>query len=176
MKCLQRKVEQFTSVYSLFEVDPSQESSHNARHTRLARHLSNLILHGNSSKARQCMKHGYVLLTSVEREQYNELQKKNISINNAAIKHMIFYKATTKDYKSQPANEHSTLELMKAVILGLTRRDSNFIRHFFHWSFPAICKFSVRENLGDNVCKMAMKLRQLYEVLHNTLAKEVSCS
>ena len=176
LKCLQRKVEQFTSVYNLFDVDPSQESKHNARHTRLATHLSNLILHGNSSNARQCMKYGYVLLTPVEREQHNELQKKNIAINSAAIKHMILYKATTKDYKSQPANEQSTLALMKAVILELTRRDSNFVQHFFRWSFPAICKFSVRENLGDNFCKMAMKLRQLYEELHNTLAKEVSCS
>ena len=174
LKCLQRKVEQFTSAYKLFEVDPPQETRYNSRHIELVRQLSDLVRHGNSSITRQCMKFGYILMTPVERQHHNELDKKNISINNAATKHLLFHKATPEDYKPQLLNEHPTLELMKAVILEFAMQDSYFVQHFFHHRFPSICKFSAREILGDHIHQMVTKLRKLYYVLHNALSKQVS--
>ncbi len=120
------------------------------------------------------MKYGYVLLTPMERKQQNELEKKNIAINNAATKNLLFHKASAEDYRPHLSNEHPTLELMKSVILELAKRDSYFVQHFFHPEFPAICKFSAREKLGDYIHQMVNKLRKLYYVLHNALSKEVS--
>ncbi len=174
LKCLQRKVDKFSSAYKLFDVDPQEENRQSVKNSRLALYLTTLLRNGSISRARQCMKYGYVLLTPMERKQHNELEKNNISSNNAAIKHLIFHEARPEHYIPQLSNEQSTLELMKAVILEFARQDSYFVQHFFHPNFPAICKFSARENLDEKVCEMATKLRQMYDVLHCSFSGEVS--
>ena len=152
LKCLYRKLDKFIFSHKIIEL----EISENELHDKLLMILSPDAQPEIKANLRECMQYGHVLLTPEERKKYNELPKKCISVNTAAIKHLVFQKAETDDYSYMPdgLNENRTSDLMKDVISEYTSSDF-FVVHGIHVNFDPICKFSALETLGDKICELA---------------------
>ena len=95
-----------------------------------------------------CMPYLHIFLTSNERKQYNEMSKSPISINTAAIKHIILRKAMTMKDAFSANNESSKDKLVRAVFKELADTSSFYTQHAIFDDMP-ISKFSTSVPVMD---------------------------
>ncbi len=97
-----------------------------------------------------CMPYLHIFLTSNERKQYNEMSKSPISINTAAIKHIILNKAMTmQDAFSVKSNSESCKDrLVRAVFKELADTSSFYTQHAI-FDDMKISKFSTSVPVTD---------------------------
>ncbi len=169
LKCLAKKVDSFNSAHGVLEI---QEN--NSMHNELIMQVSRSKELLDISKLNQCMRYGHIWLSATERECYNELGKKNISINTAATKHLLIGKAGPDDFLFQRQAEGLSLRLMERVICEIAKEASLSVTHCIHRDFPEICKLSAREILGDRICGLAKNILHQYKILHKALFTDVS--
>ncbi len=161
LKCLNRKVEKWNSKNDAFPV--SAKSSE--LRSRLKYHVSHAISCGDIENLNQCMRHGYVLLSPTEREERKELPAKVISINTAAVKHILLNISERSDFKRQRINSTRVLELMGETLQELARKDKFLITNGIHPGFPSICKLSACVGIADDTGVLADRLLTLYQTL-----------
>ncbi len=169
LKCLMRKVDKFNDEHEMFQV----EEAVNDVHTKLMEDMSKLY---DQTDMDQCMRYGYIWLSPRERRQFNELQKKAISINAAAAKQILLMKAQEEDFKPGCADRSRALCLMREVLTDVTKRGSMFITNHIMKSFPPIFKFSVRETLAEKLEELGTNLLCQYDILCSSIFTHVSIS
>ncbi len=100
--------------------------------------LKNLAMHGEEKTMRELdnfdekMKFGHIWLPSEKREEYNEDTKSSVSINNAAIKHILFRAAFKRKGAFGPeGNMDVVRELTKEVFETLGKDNVYTTEHAF---------------------------------------------
>ena len=125
-------------------------------------------------RVNHCMRYGYVLLSPKERTHYNELPTKIISINTAAIKHILLDKSLPEDCAAEKSNPERVAELMRYTLEELARDDSFKIKNGIYPDFPGICKLSIWSGAAENVHEFAKHLLAKYEILTQSRIIDVS--
>ncbi len=164
LKCLMRKVDKFNSEYDVFQI----ETNENEFHSTLIAHIS------SGGNINQSMRYGHIWLQPMERKQLSELPQKDISLNAAAAKQILFKKAKNEDFKPGCVDHSRALGLMREVITEIVQRESMFISNHIIKSFPRISKFSVRETLAENIEELAVNLLCEYDILSTCTFTHVS--
>ena len=118
-------------------------------------------------KFEEKMKFGHIWLPSEKREEYNEDTKSSISINNAAIKHILFKAAfKRKGAFGSEGNMDVVRELIKEVFETLGNEDMYTTEHAFlpgirisHFSlFPTVAH--KKQALARDLCRQCHTLVQ----------------
>ena len=170
LKCLMKKVDTFNHTHRLFHVDVDESTPH----LQLTKLIEQSVCLDDIDQVNRCMRYGYILLSPEERDKHNELKKKNISVNAAAAKQILFHNATEEDYKPGCADQSRALTLMKMVIADIAETHSLFVDNHIHHSFPPICKLSVQETLGGKFVELANAILGQYDTLGSSISMLVS--
>ena len=123
-----------------------------------------------------CMPHMHVFLTAGEREVYNETPKEGISINTAAIKHIILKEAMA--WRQINAFSHSCKvckdKLVQVVFKELADKSSFYTQHAF-FDDELIGKFSTSVPVTDINEDLACEAQnQCHIILENIYMDNVS--
>ena len=172
LKCLNRKVEKWNSKNDTFRVSLKETNLS----CKLKDHLLRVSRGGDIEHLNQCMRHGYVLLSPTERDEHKELPAKVISINTAAVKHILLNISERSDFNRQGLNSKRVLKLMVEALHELARKDSFLIRNGIHPGFPSICKLSACVGIADDTGVLADRLLTLYQTLSRAVITDVSTS
>ena len=170
LKCLMKKIDKFNREHNLFQIEFDEHDAH----SKLLELLQRYVHNEDTDHLNQCMRYGYIFLSHTERKKHNELEKKNISINAAAAKQILFQRATQEDFKSGYVDDSRALTLMKDVVAEIANPGTLYINNHIHHSFPPICKFSIRETLFDKFEELASNFRCQYDVLSSSISTLVS--
>ncbi len=165
-----KKVDEFNWEHRVFDAQMDE----NMARSQLRKLIDNSEQLENIDQVNQCMRYGHIFLSPDEMDKHSELKKKNISINAAAAKQMLFQKATEEDYKPGCADQSRTLTLMKRAIAGIAETRDLLIDNHIHHSFPPICKVSVRETLSDKFVELASTLVCQYGKLSSSMSALVN--
>ena len=171
LKCLMKKVDRFNCEHRLFQDEADEDGVDRSTMTKVIEMGERL---DDADQLNLCMRYGHIFLSSKERERYNELQKKNISINAAAAKQILFQIARREDCMPGCIDERRTLWLLREVLTEITMSGTLFIDNCIHHSFPPICKFSLRETLLFKFNDLASNLLRLFSILSSSISTEVS--
>ena len=168
-KCLATKVDSFNSAHGVLDVPENRNN--------IQRNLITLLSMPKDlqdiNKLNQCMRYGHIWLSPSEKKYFNELQKKNISINAAAAKHLLIGEARPEDFAFQRRNESPALRMMGSVINEIGNETSLNIKNCINSSFPEICKLSARETLADDICGLTKNILHQYKILHKAVFTNV---
>ncbi len=170
LKCLMKKVDKFNWEHRVFDV----ELDENMARSQVGKLIDNSEQLENTDQVNRCMRYGHIFLSPDEMEKHGELKKKNISINAAAAKQILFQKATEEDYTPGYTDQSRALTLMKAAIADITETRNLLIDNHIHHSFPPIYKVSVRETLSDKFGELASTLLCQYDKLSSSISTLVS--
>ena len=167
LKCLMKRVDRFNCEHRLFQDEADEDGVDHSTMTSVEMGL-------DADQVNLCMRYGHIFLSSREREWYNELEKKNISINAAAAKQILFQRVTRQDCMPGCVDESRTLWLLKEVLTEIAKPETLFIDNYIHHSFPPICKFSLRETLLDKFNDLASNLLHQFSILSSSISTEVT--
>ncbi len=118
------------------------------------------------------MRFGHIFIPSDKKEEYHEDKKSNISINNAAVKHILF-NAAMKRKGAFGAKENMDLvrELMKGVFETLGNEDAYSSEHAFLAGIR-ISHFSVSPAVADKKQALARDVcRQCYTLVREAVTE-----
>ncbi len=170
LKCLMKKVDKFNCEHRIFQNEADEDGMDRSTMTKVIEMGEGL---DDADQVNLCMRYGHIFLSLKERKRYNELEKKNISINAAAAKQILFQRATREDCMPGWVDESRTLSLLKEVVTEIAKPGILFTDNYIHHSFPPICKFSFRETLLDKFNNLASNLLRQFSILSSSISTEV---
>ncbi len=139
-----------------------EQTAHTSQGIAVVRKLIRHLESGNpeNEDLERIMRFAHIWLPSDKRAEYNEDEKSKISINTAAVKHIILREGLKEEGAFAPAqNEDLVLKLVKVVFQALSNYEDFASDHVFLFG-TRICHFSVlggyqgdKVNLARNICE-----------------------
>ena len=173
LKCLIRKVGKFNLEHRLFQVESDENEVHSTLINMIEAIAVDMDIY-DTDQVNRCMRYGYILLSSGERDRYSELKKKQISINVAAAKQIIFHEAEIEDFTPGCIGGSRALILIGKVLNEISKGKTSYITNCISQFFPPICKLSVREIPTRNIDELARNLLCQYDILRSAISEIVS--
>ncbi len=125
---------------------------------------------GNRLRLNERMRYEHVYLSPAEREGFGETSKSPISINTAAVKHIILCKAFSRMGSFSEGNLAPSDEMMREVFRELSDTPSVSVPHGFLGT--PISKFSLLPYLANMKYDVVGTIREeCQQLLHNTMTE-----
>ncbi len=172
-KALVHKLETLNPELRLLQLptdSPVEQMERRIMHDIMVYHTMENSNKGDRSRLNELMRYEHIYLPPGKRKQVGEISKSAISINSAAVKHIILAKAFSMPNSFCEASAVTSEEMMREVFMELSNTSSVSVQHSFLGT--PISKFSVLPALANVKDEMALTVqRECQQLLHEAMTE-----